>query len=87
VLDPVSLVIVVVEREDPVFVVEVRDAAEAGLFAYYIGNSHQPAMISAAAIVCPDVAGMQQVLEQQRIPFTRAMRRFTPVGMFLDHRH
>jgi urease accessory protein len=87
VLDPVSMVVVVIEREEPVYVVEARDAAECGLFAYYIGNSHQPVMIAAGAIVCPDVAGMEQVLEQHRIPFTRGRRRFTPVGMCLDHRH
>jgi urease accessory protein UreE len=87
VLDSLKRVIVVVEREEPVLVVEPQNGAEWGLFAYYIGNSHQPVMITDRAIVCPDLPGMEQILGQHRIAFARARRRFTPVGVSIDHRH
>ena len=74
-------VVVVVEREEPVLVVEPRTSAEWGLFGYYIGNSHQPVMLTDRAIVCPDILGMAQVLEQHGISFVRASRPFTPVGL------
>ena len=67
-----------VERPEPVFVIEPRHASEWALFAYHIGNRHQPLMITDRAIVCPDVPGVEQLLQQQHIPYTRAMRPFTP---------
>ena len=87
VIHPAGAVVVVVERAEPVFVIEPRTRPEWGLFAYHIGNSHQPLMILADAIVCPDVPGMQQVLEQHAISFSRDTRPFTPVGQLLDHQH
>jgi urease accessory protein len=87
IVHPVSAVIVVVERPEPVLVIEPRTRPEWGLFAYHIGNSHQPLMILADAIVCPDVPGMQHILEQHAISFSRDTRPFTPVGQLLDHRH
>ena len=54
----------------PVFVIEPRTPAEWALFAYHIGNSHQPMMVTDEAIVCADLPGMEQVLEYHRIPFT-----------------
>jgi urease accessory protein len=86
-VDELALAVVVVELEEPVFVVKPKDAAEWGLFGYYIGNSHQPMMIASDAIVCADLPGMQQVLEQYSIPFERAVRAFTPVTGAIDHRH
>lgn len=80
-------VVVVVEREEPVFVVEPRTAPEWGLFAYYIGNSHQPVMITDGAIICPDLPGMEQVLVQHGMAFSRSTRPFTPVGLLVDHQH
>jgi urease accessory protein len=77
----------VIEQPEPVFVVEPRSPAEWGLFAYYIGNSHQPAMITADAIVCADLPGMEQVLAYHVIPFRRDTRPFTPVAMGADHQH
>ena len=74
-------VVVVVEREEPVLVVEPRTPAEWGLFGYYIGNSHQPVMLTDRTMVCPDILGMAQVLEQHRISFVRARCPFTPVGL------
>ena len=64
-----------------------RTAAEWGLYAYYIGNSHHPVMITDRAIVCPDVPGMEQVLLQHGIAYSRSTQPFTPVGLLLDHRH
>ena len=43
--------------EEPVFVVEPRTPQEWGLFAYHIGNSHQPVMLTDGEIVCADVPG------------------------------
>jgi urease accessory protein UreE len=90
ILDELSTVVVVVERDEPVFVVEPAGASQWALFAYHIGNSHQPVMITNEAIVCADVPGMEQVLQYHAIPFTRAVRPFTPVGLadgYFSHRH
>ena len=79
--------VVVVERPEPVFVIEPRTAQEWGLFAYQIGNRHQPLMITEAGIVCPAAAGVEDLLEQQAIPFTRATLPFTPAITGAGHHH
>jgi urease accessory protein UreE len=81
VLDEAETVVTVAERLEPVFVVEPPTPAEWGLFAYCIGNSHQPMMLTTTAIVCPDVPGMEHVLAYHGIPFSRSTRAFTPVGL------
>jgi urease accessory protein len=87
VLDDIGAVVVVVDRDEPVFVIEPVSPDECGLFAYHIGNSHQPMMICGGRIICPDVPGMQRVLDQHGIAFSRATRPFTPIGLVPDHRH
>jgi urease accessory protein UreE len=87
VLDVVATQVSVVERDEPVLVIEPSTAEEWARFAYHIGNSHQPMMVAERTIVCPDVAGMAQVLEYHRIPFVRAQRPFTPLSHVPDHRH
>lgn len=87
VLGDASRVITVLERREAVLVITPSSSHEWGLFAYHIGNNHQPMMIDGGAIVCPDVPGLQQVLEQHNMRFSRAMRSFTPVGALPDHRH
>src|SRR5215472_16082193 len=49
VLDAERLVVSVVARAEPVFVIEPRDPREWALFAYHIGNRHQPLMIAGGA--------------------------------------
>ena len=78
VVDPAHAVVVVVERAEPAFVIEPRTAAEWGLFAYHIGNGHQPLMVTERALVCPDVPGVEMLLQYHRIPYTRADVAFTP---------
>ena len=87
VVDEAKTVVVVVERSEPVFLIEPRTPQEWGLFAYHIGNRHQPLMITEAGIVCPDVAGVEQLLDQQRIPFARTTLAFTPVTSAASHDH
>jgi urease accessory protein len=87
VLDEARLIVTVVERTDAVFVITPRSDAEWGLFAYHIGNRHQPLMITDAALVCPDIPGVEQLLTQHRIPFTRAMLPFTPMATVAGHHH
>ena len=87
VVDDLRLVVGVVEREEPVFVVRPKSAAEWGLYGYQIGNTHQPMMIDGDAIVCADLPGMEQVLAQYGIPFEPENRRFTPVSGSVAHRH
>ncbi len=79
----------VVERPEPVFVIEPRTAPEWGLFAYHIGNRHQPLMITDRALVCPDVPGVELLLQQQHDPaYARAMLPFTPGdGRSRGHQH
>jgi urease accessory protein len=85
IVDDARTVVTVIERPEPVFVIEPRTPQEWGLFAYHIGNRHQAMMITEHAIVCPDVAGVEQLLEQQHIPYTRAMLPFTPVTGVAAH--
>ncbi len=87
VLESRRLVICVMEAIEPVLVIRPVDAMDAALFAYHVGNSHQPMMLSGDLIICPDLLGMAQLLEYHRIPFERAQRSFTPVGQVIDHRH
>lgn len=87
VLDVLRLVVTVIELAEPVFVVQPRTAAEWGLVGYQIGNSHQPVMLTEHEIICADCLGMEMVLRQHAIAFTRAVRPFTPVGLLTDHRH
>lgn len=87
VLDEARAIVTVVERREPIFVIEPRSASEWALYAYQIGNRHQPLMIAGACMVCPDVPGMEQLLHQHHIPFTRAMQPFTPVSGSGGHHH
>lgn len=88
VIEAAETAIEVRERPESVFVITPRTPCESALFGYHIGNSHQPVMVTDTAIVCLDLPGMAEVLAYHRIPFARAVRPFTPVG--LDgpaHRH
>jgi urease accessory protein len=87
VLDADRLVVSVVERDEPVFVIEPRSPSEWGLFAYHIGNRHQPLMITERALVCPEVPGVEQLLQQHRMPYVRATRPFTPAATVAGHQH
>jgi len=79
VIDEAKTIVLVVERPEPVFVIEPRTPQEWGLFAYHIGNRHQPLMVTETGLLCPDEAGVEQLLHQQSIPFTHTNRPFTPV--------
>src|SRR4030095_3417966 len=70
------VVVGVAERRERFFLVEPRSASEWALFAYHIGNRHQPLMITDEALVCPDAPGVEQVLQQHHMPYTRATRAF-----------
>ena len=85
VLDETRAVVVVVERPEPVFLIEPRTPQQWGLYAYHIGNRHQPVMITETGIVCPDVAGVEQLLERLHIPFARTTLAFTPVASTGNH--
>lgn len=87
VFDAQRLLVRVVELEEPMLVVRPKDHREWGVFAYHIGNSHQPVMIAADAIICPDALGMDQLMKYHAIPFVRERRRFTPLGQPSDHQH
>jgi urease accessory protein UreE len=87
VFDAQRIVVRVIELEEPMLVVRPKDHREWGVFAYHIGNSHQPVMIADDAIICPDALGMDQLLKYHAIPFVREHRRFTPLGQLSDHQH
>ena len=87
VFDSARIIVRVVELEEPMLVVRPASHQEWGLYAYHIGNSHQPMMITGDAIVCPDALGMDQILAYHAIPFLREQRRFTPIGQLADHQH
>jgi len=87
VLHEAKTVVIVVERPEPVFLIEPRTPQEWGLFGYHIGNRHLPLMITQSGIVCPDVAGVEPLLHQQRIPYTRTTLPFTPATAVAGHQH
>ena len=87
VLDEQRLVVTIVERPEPVFVVSPRSAQEWALFAYHIGNRHQPLMVTSEGLVCPDVPGVEPLLQQHHMPYTRATMAFTPAAVAAAHRH
>ena len=69
------------------FLITPRTPQEWALFAYHVGNRHQPVMVTDAGLVCPDVAGVEQLLQQHRMPYTRATLPFTPVASGGAHQH
>jgi urease accessory protein UreE len=79
VLDPIATVVAVLERAEAVFVIEPATSSEWALFAYHIGNCHQPLMVADRVLVCADLPGMKEALEHHGIPFTRRVQPFTPV--------
>jgi urease accessory protein len=87
VLDPERLVVSVIAKPEAVFVVEPRDAQEWGLFAYHIGNRHQPLMITEHALVCPVAPGVAQLLDQHHMPYRPDRQPFTPVATVVGHQH
>jgi urease accessory protein len=87
VLDDERRVVTVVERPEPVFVIAPRTASEWALFAYHIGNRHQPLMITDQALVCPDVPGVELLLQQHKMPYARATMPFTPAATVAAHQH
>jgi urease accessory protein len=87
VLDPISTVVTVVEMPEAVFVVVPRIPSEWALFAYHIGNCHQPLMVTDEAIICADLPGMKEALDYHRIPFSRRVQPFTPVVDLAAHTH
>jgi urease accessory protein len=87
VLDDEQVVVVVAEHAESVFVVEPGSAPEWALFAYQIGNRHHPVMITDHSLVCPDMPGVEQMLQQHHIPYTRATRPFTPTAAGAGHHH
>jgi urease accessory protein len=86
-LDANRLVVFVLERSEPVFVIEPRTQPEWALFAYHIGNRHQPVMITDRSLVCPDVPGVEPLLQQHRMPYVRSSLPFTPAATVVGHQH
>jgi urease accessory protein len=87
VLDRSRTIVEVVESLEPAFVIEPQTPAEWGLFAYHIGNGHQPLMVTQRALVCPEVPGVEMLLRYHGIPYVRAEVAFTPAAAVPDHRH
>jgi urease accessory protein len=80
VLEADRLVVTIVERAEPVFIIEPRSRFDLAMFAYHIGNRHQPMMVIDQALVCPDRPGVEQLLQQHQMPFSRATLPFTPAS-------
>jgi urease accessory protein len=87
VLDDDRRVVTVVEQPEAVFVIEPRSASEWALFAYHIGNRHQPVMITDQALVCPDIPGVELLLQQHKMPYVRTTMPFTPAATVAAHHH
>jgi urease accessory protein len=87
VLDEARTVVMIVERLEPVFVIEPLTPHHWALFAYQIGNRHLPLMIAEGSMVCPDVPGVEQLLVGERMPYRRATLPFTPTTTSGGHQH
>lgn len=85
ILESSQLIVEVKAMAERVLVVRPTTTEERALWSYHIGNSHQPLMIAADGLVCPDVPGMEQVLTYHAIPFSREERAFTPVSQAPGH--
>jgi urease accessory protein len=85
VLQSLPLVVFIRERPESVLVARPSNAAEWALWAYHIGNSHQPVMITLDALVCPEIAGAEQMFDHHAIPFVREQMPFTPVTQDQGH--
>ena len=86
-LTTTRLVVCIVEELEPVLIVRPETPQAWALYAYQIGNSHQPLMLTGEGLICPDILGMEQVLTYHGIPFERAERPFTPVSQLPNHGH
>jgi urease accessory protein UreE len=87
-IEGLATAVAVVELEEPVFIIWPQSPAEWAVFAYHIGNSHQPVMITDTEIVCAILPGMTEVLNYHGIPFDRGLQPFTPLGLErIGHRH
>jgi urease accessory protein UreE len=80
ILESISTIVEIVERLEPAFFIAPRSPAEWGLFAYHIGNGHQPLMITEHGLVCPEVPGVELLLQYHRIPYERTQVAFTPTA-------
>ncbi|HEY1911051.1 MAG TPA: hypothetical protein VGG73_09015 [Vicinamibacterales bacterium] len=87
VLETEQLVVSIVERPESVFLITPAQTSDWALFAYHIGNRHQPVMITDAALVCPDVPGVEALLLQHRMPYARGQLPFTPAATVVGHQH
>ncbi len=87
VLEPMQRVVRVREAEEDVFVIAPQTPQEWAWNAYHIGNRHQPLMIAEGELICPRLPGVEQLLEQLRIPYAAAHRRFTPAIARVGHGH
>jgi urease accessory protein UreE len=87
VLDGDRTIVQVVERDEPVFVIEPGTPSDWALYGYHIGTRHQPLMVTDRGLVCPDAPGVQQLLDHLRIPYARAVLPFTPAAATQGHQH
>jgi urease accessory protein UreE len=85
IVEPARVVVRVVERAESVFVITPKTTPEWALFAYRIGNGHQPLMIAGDALILPSEPGVEDLLTAFEIPFVRADRPFTPVTSAFGH--
>lgn len=84
-LDHPPLLIVVQAQPEPVLVARPDSAGQAALWAYHLGNAHQPLMLEAGMLFCPDERGVDEVFTYHGIAFTRETRAFTPVSSGPGH--
>jgi urease accessory protein len=79
------LIVAVIERSEVVFIVTPRTPTEWGVFGYHIGNGHHPVMITDRGLVCPDMPGVESLLQYNQIPYERGLRAFTPLASVRTH--
>lgn len=75
------------QEPEPVLRVAIRDAEQAALYGWMIGNMHFPAAFEKDAILAEDDPAVRQLLERNQIAFEEASAVFQPPAAVPHHHH
>jgi urease accessory protein len=87
VLDAERIIVIVEEAAEPVYVIAPRSSREWALYAWHVGNRHQPVMIGETELIFPRNPGVRSLLEQLHAPFREDTRPFNAVIATAGHSH
>ena len=77
VLPAEKTIVVVHEAKEPVYVMRPKTPQDWALFAYHVGNRHQPVMIGENELIFLESPAVRSLLDQLRAEYTVDTRPFT----------